>query len=186
MTDHPSPLALDRLALGGGTPDTAAHVERCGPCRAYVAEIRGDPGPMPANLRRRGARSRVWLAPVALAAAVLLAVLVPREPYVGTKGRVPQVEVWTRRGERVDRWDGAPLHPGDALRLRVDPGGYRFVTVRSGDALLYEGPVDGRTALPASWRLDAAPGPERLQIELSDGEPLPDWTATLVLPKEIP
>ncbi|MEZ4240559.1 MAG: hypothetical protein R3F59_31270 [Myxococcota bacterium] len=177
---HPSPLALDRLALGAPDPATQAHVDACDACRAHVEAVCAPPPPMSGRIRALR-RPRARLVAVAVALAALL-VLVRPAPYVGTKGG-PTVEVWTRRGDEVARWDGAPLHPGDSLRLRVDPGPHRRVTVLAGADVLYAGAVDGPGALPTSWRLDDAPGPERLRVVLSGGDQ-PDWTLALDLPKE--
>ncbi|MFP2924477.1 hypothetical protein ACLESO_04530 [Pyxidicoccus sp. 3LG] len=142
-----------------------------------------------------------------------MAVLVPGPPggeapdYIAAKG-APAVAVHIKRGDQVFLWDGrASLAPEDRIRLRVASSGYRYVTVaaRSPDGpggwtLLFAGPLSpgAETVLPASWRVDAAPGDELLRVIFST-EPLPEtravelfseaprterlWTTELRLPK---
>jgi hypothetical protein len=68
-TEHPSFLALDRLALGEDAPAaTRAHVERCEACRAHLDSVRIPSEPVPtwarqlASAPRGGDRRPHWLA----------------------------------------------------------------------------------------------------------------------------
>lgn len=177
MSEHPSPLALDRYALGAN-PNLHPHVESCDQCRAYVAHVSRDPGPAPV-LRPWWGR---WLV-LAAAAATVLVFAMPRVPYVGTKG-APSVVVWVRTEKGVHLWSGETLHPGDSVRLELTPGPYDEVEVRSAGTVLYRGALSDGGALPVSWTLDRAPGPEVLHITLHG--PSQPWSTTLEIPKEVP
>jgi hypothetical protein len=58
MVSHPSYLQLDRLALGEGSPEVAAHAEACSVCGAHLGRLLL-PVAMPRELPR--AKSRRWL-----------------------------------------------------------------------------------------------------------------------------
>ncbi|MBX2799039.1 MAG: hypothetical protein KTR31_15290 [Myxococcales bacterium] len=190
MTPHPSFLALDRHALGDSTAEVEAHVHQCDQCRAYVGTIRRDPGPAPLGLMQRAER-RWWrwpalVLPLVAVGAALAAILwspVAEDPWLATKGH-PHVEVWVRSDQRVYAFDGRPLSAGDSIRLRVDPAGFDHVEVRTGRDVLYTGQLHGPEDLPASWRLDHAPGPERIEITLSHPD-RPSWSTTLLIDKEV-
>jgi hypothetical protein len=115
----------------------------------------------------------------------------------------PAVSVFARHQGRVVRWDGVTaLVPGDAIRLEVFSTDLLHLIVSSPDGTrLYEGAVvaSEATVLPVSFTLDAARGPEPLDVVLSKG-PLSDrelhaalkqgrtdasiWVIHLVVPKE--
>lgn len=226
-----STFTLDVYWAEGQPPDAAVerHLSTCGRCRAYLAALdatvvqggrladrvalptRDTPvRPSPARSSRRLAR---WTWPaaatIALAAGVLL--LVRARPattaeYVGVKG-TPAVQVLLHRGADTRVWDGrAPLHPGDALALRVACENLEYVAVaapgrapatwtRLSDATC---PPAGE-ALPFTLVVDAEPGDEKLAVVLSQSQ-LDDgvlrdaitrtertadvWVVDFVLPKE--
>jgi hypothetical protein len=219
---HPSFLELDRAALGLRSPALEQHLQGCAECGAYLARVtRAEPIPAwvqaPRPDRRRAWPRWGWpvLATAALA-SVLLVVLPgtpPREGsgYVAPKS-APAVAVYIKRGDQVFLWDGqAPLVPEDRIRLQVASETHRYVTVAArseGGAaewtVLYEGALSTdapETALPASWRVDAAGGEEVLRVLFST-EPLSEaraaelfpaaprtetlWTTELRLPKSPP
>ena len=156
-SSHPSFLELDRHALGVGRPDTPAHVASCETCRARLGQA--DPAPsVPAWALRLDARPRArfaWassprLRPLgwgvtAFACALVLWIATGHlrtratgigadtDTYVGTKGG-PDIWLYVKRGERVELWNGSdPVHPGDLLRLKVQPDRYRHVSVFGGN-----------------------------------------------------
>ncbi|MCP3143239.1 hypothetical protein [Pyxidicoccus xibeiensis] len=224
-SQHPSFLELDRAALGVRSASLEQHLKTCVECGVYLGRVT-QAEPLPTWARALGTDTPVrepsgwrrWTWPVlataALACGVLVFVLVPGPPtgeapgYVASKD-APAVAVHIKRGEQVFLWDGrAPIAPEDRLRLSVASGEHRYVTVaaRSSDggeewSLLFAGPLSSdepETVLPESWRVDAAPGEERLRIIFSV-EPLPGaravelfseaprteklWTTEVRLPK---
>ncbi|MDF3065456.1 MAG: hypothetical protein K0R38_1057 [Polyangiaceae bacterium] len=198
-TQHPSYLALDRAALGGLSSELSQHVSECDECRAYLETLAQAP---PASgliavrgelERRRTAQRRRWWAVAPLAAAALALLFVTARPgtstdaenapYIGVKG-FPSVWVYVKREAETKLWDGKrAFHPGDRVRLKLDPGAFRRVAVYSarGEAppeLLFEGDVPpGQTsALPDAWELDAEPSAEKLFVVLSDEPVTPRWS----------
>lgn len=185
-TGHLSNLALDALALGGGSPDDSAHLAGCAACQARAGAGEALRGELPPHLRVRTlealrARAR-WTVIVgalvpALAAAILFAVW-PRasaEPDLAVKGGAA-LEVYALRAQHVRALaDGSPLSPGDQIRFAVTPGGARHVLIASVDSLghttiyvPYGGAIGlavdphHRTELPGSIVLDDSLGPERV------------------------
>jgi len=194
---HPSFLALDRHALGMSDPQTAAHVETCELCAAHVRAVSGrEPIPDWVVSRKRTGR-RQWVGWLALAAAVLLAIGVYREPapapYVGAKG-VAEVTVFVQRNGEVSVWQGEAVRPGDRVRLGIQPTDLRYVTIQSGDETLFEGPISGDTdpwLVPASWEVDGEGDSEAITVILDDGpvRGVPSASAVafdLILDKEYP
>jgi hypothetical protein len=204
---HPSFLDLDRLALGEASPDVRAHAARCAACAAHVERMRAAP-PLPEWARAvalprtpRGAgRFRLrWLsglvaAGAAAAAAVVFVVPAEKALYVAPKG-MPSVALYVLRDDRAALWNGTdPLRAGDRIRLKVAPEGYGWLAVSAmtpggSRGLLHQARIDpgAEYLLPESWRLDAAPGPERLHIALDVQEVDPAraaWSTTLEIPKE--
>jgi hypothetical protein len=226
--NHPSYLELDRVRLGAASRETATHLEGCERCRAHLRTLEAPVPIPPwarelANTPKPG--WRFWtkwrlpmagLVPVAFA-ALLLAVVIPRLHLVhpsgelseetaslGDKG-VPAVMLHIARGEQISLWDGqSPVQPGDKLQLEVNGEGFGYVQVAAGKGakaqVLYAGPLDPKrsTLLPTSWRVDAEPGNEELEVVMSRGPLTPEeleaalstprrdrtlWTTTLVLPK---
>ena len=179
MTDHPSFLDLDRLALGDSDPRVAAHVEDCATCQEQVFRVR-QPAPMQPWVAAIGARSRRrrtwWLGAIAGVASVASVVAInARRPADdrGAKG-IPSVALYVKRGEAVTLWDGhAAFAPGDALRIKISPQGFQRVAVAAvqGDTVteLYAESLSarGESVLPPSWTLDATPGPDALLLVFS-------------------
>jgi hypothetical protein len=108
--------------------------------------------------------------------------------YVGTKGD-PVLWLYVKHGERVELWNGSdPVHPGDLLRLKVQPDRYQHISV-FGRAraphdyvTLYDAPVPSGqpTALPFSWKVDAQPGDETLLIVLGPASVSPAEVADVL------
>lgn len=207
---HPSYLELDRHALGVGSEELRSHIASCGRCGAHVAQLQVD-GALPAwahePTRKQAAverwpRFRVrWLGGLALAGAATAAVAIvgvrdiPAPPaYVAAKG-MPTVAIYVLRDGSTALWNGTDaLRPGDRIRLKVAPEGYGWLAVSALDSRgdrhpLHEARIaaDGDYLLPESWRIDDAPGPERLHIALDRRRVDPSkavWSTTLELPKE--
>ena len=137
-------------------------------------------------------RRRWWLIGVGLgataAAAALLLIARPRPhpdaAWDGIKGSLPAgnpsaLSVFVKRGDKIRVLEpGQPLRAGDALRFVARLDRPRFVELRARDAegrertLFPEGPtavqLSPGQALPGGFVVDAAPGPERLTVLLSD------------------
>lgn len=184
MSAHPSAFELDALAVGAADETATAHVRECSHCQAHLVRVQ-QPLPMPAwAVQLAHAPSpRKWLRwPTALglasiAAASVLLVARPRPLDPGEKGS-PSIALYVKRGGAVSLWDGrAPLHPGDAIELKVAAQGYARVAVASVEGAsfveLYQGAIEGDGLLPWSWTVDSAPGPEILLISFSN------WPVTL-------
>lgn len=92
--------------------------------------------------------------------------------YVGIKGS-PAVQLLVSRGGTASIWDGhAPVHPGDALAIRVACEGLSRVAVAgwaaSGWARLKDGGCPASPApLPFTLVVDGEPGNERFAVVLS-------------------
>jgi hypothetical protein len=234
-SQHPSFLALDRHALGVASADTAAHLAGCETCRAHLRDVAPATGvpawalEIEAPRRPRFAwpwapRSRKlgWgVAALACAAALWVAsghlagtpatgtgAGTGAGAYVGTKGG-PEIWLYVKRGERIELWNGSdPVHPGDLLRLGVQPDRYRHISVFGGNGApraytrLYDAPVAAGqpTAVPLAWKVDAQPGDETLLVVLGPEAVAPDevgkilaqgdqgghWSRRLTLPKAAP
>lgn len=199
---HPSFLELDRLALGEASATTRSHVEACPRCSAHVARV-DMPVALPAWVAEVDTPRRPWrlrwlggFVAAGAAAAAAVAILAPadRPAYVAAKG-MPSVAVYVLRDGHTALWNGSDaLHPGDRIRLKVAPEGYRWVAVSAfapdgTQRLLHAAALDpaGDYLLPESFRLDAAPGPERLHIALDARAVDPAraaWRTTLEIPKD--
>ncbi|MCC6335681.1 MAG: hypothetical protein IT380_17020 [Myxococcales bacterium] len=186
---HPSHLALDRYALDAAPEELARHVESCEACRSHVAAAQV-PLPRPAwlDLVARPPPSRWRLPGFALAGAVAALLAVFAAPRLGGNDDVrpkgtPAATVWIKRGDAVTPWQGAPLRPGDAIRLEVAPAGFPHLTVvqlGAAPRILYAAkPSAAGTALTPAWTLDAEGTEERLAVVLSR-EPLSDATVAAV------
>lgn len=203
---HPSFLALDRLALGGGVPEDRQHADGCAQCGAYLARLEA-PAPVPdavrALARPRWARWAVGGLATAVATSLAVAAVVAQQPAeeVRRKGS-PVASVFIRRGEAVMRWDGvAAVRAGDALRLEVQPEGFARLMVLEGATPLFDGAVEApRHALPLSWRVDDAPAAVELRLVFSRAPLTADqaldewargtrsaetWVTTLRLPRAV-
>jgi hypothetical protein len=145
----------------------------------------------------------------ALALAACIALFVhgrprPEDGYVGIKG-TPAVQLLVHRDRDTRLWDGhSPLHPGDALALRVACEGLKRVVVAAPDASGWT--ALSRTAcpgnddpLPFTLQVDSEPGDEKLAVVLSQDELDLDtlrkaiaetrrsadvWVLSFVMPKE--
>ncbi len=124
----------------------------------------------------------------ATAVAALLIIARPRpQPdaaWNGIKGAVPgalgtALSVFVKRGDKVRVLEpGQPLRAGDAVRFVARLDRPRFVELRARDTagrertLFPEGPTAVQLRpgepLPGGFVVDAAPGPERLTVLLSD------------------
>ncbi len=213
-----STFALDVYWASGRFGDAAleSHVADCDRCRTYLASLdalaeTGAPLPSPTP-SKSGATRRQWAAAVAggvaLAAGIALALaLALRDKpmaYVGIKG-TPAVQLLLHRDRNTHVWDGhSPLHPGDALALRVACEGLKRVVVATPGAsgwvrLSSTGcPVNG-DPLPFTLQVDDEPGNEKLAVVLSQDELDDDalqkaiaearqtadtWVLSYVMPKE--
>lgn len=208
--NHPSFLSLDRLALGAPVDaDLHQHVAGCQVCREHVAKTRAPVSP-PSWLSTVTAppprRSYLPLAALAAGLAAIVAVSAHTpEPRLSAKG-LPAVTVWVKRGEHVIPWTSeGPVREGDALRLEVAPGDYRYVTVLEQDATgqrtLFETHVspEGKPTMTPAWEFDGEGQGPHLVVLLSRA-PLSEagarsavgrrdreiWTIDEVLPKEAP
>lgn len=196
---HPSFFELDRLALSSDPAPSNPHLASCPECLAHVERLRqklppprwldamAQPRPQPQE-----SQWSIWaggFAAAAFAALAAIHILSPTErhppdPEIRAKG-LPAVAVFIKHDASVKRWDGlGQVHPGDSLRLEVNPAHFKFVTVVAPAAqgtfqVLFRGPVpQGQpTLLPQSLRVDGSGGPERLRILLTDG-PLADADLT--------
>jgi hypothetical protein len=221
---HPTTFVLDVYWASGCVPDGSVerHLLDCPRCQGYLGGLealrrvaRSAPPPAPASPVRRfrlpgGPRRNVWpaLAAIAVAAALVVvfrATRVTTGNYVESKG-APAVQVLVRRGGTTRIWDGrTPMHPGDALALRVACEGLPHVAVASPaerewrrlSDVACPGPGD---PLPFTLIVDDQPGDEKLALVLSQTE-INDtrlrraiaeaqqtkdvWVVHLVLPKEI-
>ena len=200
---HPSYLELDRLALGAADEQLRAHADACPSCSAHVARLRTvEAVPAWARSLEKPRRRFGWLHALALAGAATatasLGLVLVRDvappPYVAAKG-MPSVALYVLRDGSTTLWNGADaLRPGDRIRLKVAPEGHGWLAVSQVRAdrslvLLHEARLTGddEYVLPESWRLDEAPGPERIHVALDDAKVDPTtaaWTTTLELHKE--
>jgi hypothetical protein len=193
-TRHPSYLELDRYQLGVlHEPALAAHVAACEQCRLHLAQVARTPA-LPAWVEQLDAPPgltrirRLPIGPSALFAGVLAAAaaLVLFRPataptsergYDTSKG-APSVWVHVQHDGVRSPWDGAPLSPGDQIRLELAPDDFTHVTVFSLGApgarptLLFRGGLRPhvRVALDKAWQLDDQPGMERLSVLFARAE----------------
>jgi hypothetical protein len=215
-----STFALDVYWAQGRTGDASleAHVAGCERCSAYLASLDGLAQssaalPVLSALPAKRAARRPWVMPVAgalaLAAGVALALSVhlrgqPGQGYVGIKG-TPAVQLLLHRDRDTHLWDGhSPLHPGDALAVRVACEGLKRVVVatpgESGWSPLSSTACPaGDDPLPFTLQVDSEPGDEKLAVVLSQDELDLDtlqkaiaetrrtadvWVSSFVMPKE--
>jgi hypothetical protein len=196
MTTHPSFLELDQLAAGAGTEPTRAHLMTCAFCSAHVSRVQVEV-PIPSWVRQPAQRgwSRIWVWPLTATCAVALvasgfALRAHRiTPDLLAEKGGPALALYVKRGTEVLTWDEKQvLKAGDLLRLQVAPEGHSHVTIDSPPAPghLFDADVPAGTSfLPVSWRVDAAGGPEVLEVTFSGGS-VPAVHTRLVLPKARP
>jgi hypothetical protein len=187
MTRCPCELELEVHLLGGGPAAVDLHVVGCGRCRSRLLEMQrlGDEfrrEVFPATVEAvvvSGVRRRPpgWLfsaVPVsALLVAGILVVVLPRQPYLGSKGGALGFAVFVQgpSGARMAT-DGEAVPAGAALRFTVRPARPCRLWVVSVDAAaqvsrLYpasgdEGERASPGPLPGGALLDGQPGPERI------------------------
>lgn len=171
MTPQDREHLAELEALRGTMPglDVAALSQRAPP--AMVAEPPSFP--RPAN-----GISRLWLAPLLLLAAALLAfVLVPQSPPDHEPGdilfRGGELQMFALGPRGLEAWDGRPMGEGDVVGFRVSATDHEGVVLLSVDGegrasvLWPEGDANeeplrgsGMVPLPGTLTLDDAPGPE--------------------------
>jgi hypothetical protein len=212
-----SAFALDVYWAEGRSGDAtlAAHVAGCDRCSAYLASLDGlaQSSVLPALPARPAKRDGVvrlaWALPTALALAAGVALYLharpqPGDGYVGIKG-TPAVQLLLHRDRDTRLWDGhSPLHPGDALAVRVACEGLKRVVVATpGDSgwspLSSTACPAGDDPLPFTLQVDSEPGDEKLAVVLSQDELDLDtlqkaiaetrrtadvWVSSFVMPKE--
>jgi hypothetical protein len=205
---RPSRLELDRYHTGELTPSEAEALEgRLGdPEHAHLAEVASakqhvrpfDAAALRARAMAGGTSlqaapatpapanrpSWLWVAPLLLAAAVLLAVLVPWGEGTGTvapsdpaipdiRFRGGDVQLFVADRGALAPWDGEALGEGEVVGFRVDATGHDHVVIVSidgeghatvlwpeGDALFEPLRGEGQVPLPGTLTLDDAVGPE--------------------------
>jgi len=217
----PSDFAFDRQLAGevAGEEKSAfdEHVLACARCSRRFAEISREKEAFKKDaprlvLEKRAPQRRTWLAPglgvgaIALAASLILLVRgkTDTRDYVGLKG-TPAVQLLVHRDKETFIWDGrTPVHPGDALALRVACEGLGRVVVAAPGPAEWQRLSDTACPetgdpLPFTLVVDKEPGSERLAVVLSqdamDGKRLKRaiegvertkdvWAVEFVLPKE--
>ena len=188
---HPSYLELDRYSLGSARDlALAKHVESCEQCQVHLRRVsRTSSVPTwvsgleaqavrPSWPRPRSVEVAVFAGALAAAAALLVFRQPARDAaesaYDSSKG-APSVWVHVQHEGVRSPWDGAPLSPGDQVRLEVAPEDFTHITVFSLGAhgapptLLFRGALRPhvRVALDKAWQLDDQPEPERLTVLLA-------------------
>lgn len=180
MTEHPSGMALDLLAMGAGDPQVATHVEACAACAAVVHERRAfDEIRAPARVLQPAPKARKplwWLLGPALACAAMV-VFVLSDDDVGLREKAaPAVGVHVKRDEALSLWNGRDaLRPGDTLQIEVTGSGYEHIAIASQEpdrlVWLYNGNVKkdehGRVLVPISVVVDANGDHETLGVVMS-------------------
>ncbi len=195
---HPSDYALDRggAEIDAHLAACAACQERRAAAAQVDSHFEHDVlprtlGRVRAKLHEASPRRQRWWLLGFGAAAVAAAVLIVARPrpqpdaaWDGLKGSVPAanasaLSVFVKRGDKVKVLEpGQPLRAGDAVRFVARLDRPRFVELRARDAagrertLFPEGPTAVQLRpgepLPGGFVVDAAPGPERLTVLLSD------------------
>jgi hypothetical protein len=215
-----STFALDVYWASGRPRDAAveAHLARCERCQGYLANLDSlqAKAPRPPFVGARPVMPRRrWALPVAAASALALAagffLLLRGRPadteassYVGVKG-TPAVQLLVHRDRETRLWDGrSPVHPGDALALRVACEGLKRVVVaapgREGwERLSGTACPEHDEPLPFTLKVDREPGDEHVVVVLSQDDidertlqraiaesrrTADVWVVSFVLPKE--
>ncbi len=218
MSGHPSFRDLDRSALGEAMPEVIRHAEHCEGCRAHLERLRSNvalpPLRMPSPVEARVSHIRApawlrWLGMVGVPAAATASLLIwiqssappdpPADaplplPLVASKGG-PSVAIYLLRGESLSLWDGvSAVEPGDRIRIRVSPAGFRHLMVATRAegsdhwTSLFQGEVgdEAEFVVPGAWEVDDASEAEQLLVAL-DPAPTPleraAWRKELKLPK---
>lgn len=209
---HPSMFALDRLVLGDADEATRTHAAACVRCTAHLKAVQVEL-PIPNWVKELEGTSRsaplAWWRPafafaamVAVALVFVVPQLAPKDPYIGDKSSgLPQTQVWVNRGGQISVWDGAPLHPEDAIRFEVKRAGFTHLTVvevQEGKLfrVLHSAPIASDGLSPA-WAVDDEGSQEEVVVLMSKA-PLSDeelqralagegtvWSTRWKFPKEV-
>jgi hypothetical protein len=171
MPDRPSYLEVDThlarrderaLAHLRGDPEWDEHFAATTPPEEVPDWVHALAQPPP-----RARRPRLWVVGAMLAAALVLLLLLPQGPYVGSKSG-PSATLYVERAGIVTLWDGErPLLAGDRFRLELrDLGEPWFAVVyqEPGEppVVLATGPGEG--LIEGAWTFDAPAAGSRLVV----------------------
>jgi hypothetical protein len=181
---HPSRLALDLALIGAAGAEDAMHVAGCADCQARLKTMEAERDSflarhpaMPARPRPARRSPLRYLAPLALAASVLLVALIfrPGGPSERAKGTTA-AELWVKRGEESFVFRGQPLQEGDTLVFRYTSTRKHLTVIDAEVSGKIEVVIDqaiepgsDRTA-PSGVLLDGYRGKERVILLFSDGK----------------
>lgn len=214
---HPSTLQLHQLRYGELSGEALgrvrSHLAGCDACAARLRAQEAERAafvarPVPAALRQAAAPPRPawwqWLAPLLVAAAVVLCVRAlrdapasgaagPEAPEIRFRGELPAVEVWVK-GDRGPRALGEDerLGPGSVVQLKYDPRGASAIAIAgrdgSGKVEVYttEAPIGiGLVTAPFALTLDATPGDQELFV-VGSPQPLDEGLVRLAVTRGLP
>lgn len=178
--NHPGFLALDRYALAPEPGPVAAHLERCADCARHVQLVQtavtpsfelGPRPPAPRRLLRFGKPLTVALM---AAAALFLALLVPRQlgkETITPKSANPTAVLWVSHEGAVHVWQGERVHLGASVRFEVAPAGFKHLAVvdlSPSPHILYAASIAGsEPTLSPAWKVDASTSRNELAVVLT-------------------
>lgn len=192
---HLTDLALEHALDGSPLAGTEAHLAACAVCAgrlqaAGAVELPPLAFPSPSLAVQPAmaapANRPVWIGLIAVAAALVLVALLPRDAGDGIRlrGEALTLQVWRDGGATSERLvDGDRVAPGDRLGFRVrhrEPGHLLVLGLDDADAayVCYPQAEGGRSVpvdasleldpLPEAVRLDAVGASERLIAVLCD------------------
>jgi hypothetical protein len=162
MSERPSYLEVDtRLARGDqraldalrGDPEWEAHLAATAPPEEIPAWVQA----LAAHPPRRAWRPRLWATGALLAAALAL-LLLPQQPYVGSKGEATAL-LYVERAGVVTIWDGQrPLHSGDRFRIELaalDAPWFAVLYQEPGEPVVVLATGSGEGLIEGAWTFDA-------------------------------